>query len=89
MWNVTAKEDLNQRKEVFLLNFILGPPRSQKFGLFSLGNSLNKKILLCESLGLLVQKLVPGLLVVASYPCRIGTLSHLLWYSGWHVTSHI
>ena len=31
----------------------------------------------------------PGLFVVASYRCRIGTLSHLLRYSGWHVTSHI
>ena len=28
----------------------------------------------------------PCLLVVASYPCRIGTLPHLLWPSGWHVT---
>ena len=28
----------------------------------------------------------PRLLVVASCPCRIGTLSHLLWSSGWHVT---
>ena len=23
------------------------------------------------------------------YPCRIGTLWHLLWYSGWHLTSNI
>ena len=31
----------------------------------------------------------PGLLVLASYPCRIDTLPHLLWPSGWHLTSDI
>ena len=29
----------------------------------------------------------PRLLVVTSYPCRIGTLSHLLWSTGSHVIS--
>ena len=47
-WNFTAKEDLIRRKQVFLLDF---RPRSRnpKFGLFSMGNSLNKIILSRES----------------------------------------
>ena len=49
-----------------------------------MGKSLYKKIL--GAFGLKIGT-SPRLLVVASYPCRIGTLSHLPWPSGWHVTS--
>ena len=45
-----------------------------------MGNSLNKKILLCETQGLFGLNIgtFPRLLIVASYPCRICTLPHLL-----------
>ena len=44
-WNFTAKEDLNQQKQVFLLNFRPWLTQKPKIGLFFMGNSLNKKIL--------------------------------------------
>ena len=31
----------------------------------------------------------PRLLVIAGYPCCVGTFWHLLWSSDWHVTSDI
>ena len=45
-----------------------------------MGNSLNKKMLLCETQGLFGLNIgnFPRLLIVASYPCRICTLPHLL-----------
>ena len=48
-WKFTAKEDLNQRKQVFLLILNLGRLRNQHFGLFSMGKSLYKKTLYCEN----------------------------------------
>ena len=39
-WEFTAKEELNPRKQVFLLNLRLWTAQKPKFGLFSMGKSL-------------------------------------------------
>ena len=82
------KTQIDKNKYFFII-LDLDPPRNQKFGLFPMVNSLYKKNLWCQSQELFGLKIgtFPRLLVAASYPCRIGALPHLLWPSGWHLTS--
>ena len=44
-----SKKTLIDENRYFFLILDLGPPRNQKFGLFSMGKNLYKKILKCES----------------------------------------
>ena len=44
-WEFAAKEELNPQKQVFLLNLRQWVAQKPKFGLFSMGKSLYKKIL--------------------------------------------
>ena len=90
-WKFTAKENLNRQKQVFFLNFRPWPAQKPNIWSIFYGRKLILENSLVWKLGAFCLKIgtFPRLLVVASYPCRIGTLSHLLWSSGWHVTSHI
>ena len=82
-------EDINRRKQVFLLNFRPWPAQKRNIWSIFYGKKViseNSKVWKLGAFGLKIGTF-HRLLVVASYPCRIGTLSRSLSSSGWHVTS--
>ena len=88
-WKFTAKEDLNRRKQVFLHNFRRWPAQKPNIWSTFYGKKFIQENYVLWKLGAFGLKTdtFARLLFVASYPCLLGTLSHLLWPSGWHVTS--
>ena len=84
---VHAKEDLNPRKQVFILNLRLWPAQKPEIWSFFYGKKFiweNSVVWKLGAFGLRISTLA-RLLVVAT---DSHTLSHLLlWPSGWHMTS--
>ena len=89
-WKFTAKEDLNQPKQVFLLNFKAWPAQKPQIWSIFYGKKFISKHSVVWSLGAFGLKIgtYPRLLVVASYPCRVPCRNYYGLVAGmWHLKS--